>query len=570
MKTPKLIIFGLDAAVESLLLPWVQAGKLPHLASLMKDGCYGRLESVMPPLTPAAWTSFMTGKNPGKHGIFNFMEPSAEGYGMVYTNGGNRKTESLWKMLNQGGLTTGVINTPFTFPPEKVEGFMISGLDTPSSESSFIHPPKLKEEIEKQFGRLELDARYLGAMTNLKKRALALDGFRKVDEQWSKLSLYCLEKHPQDLMMFTFMSIDSAEHHFWHYMDPKHFYHDPEGADLFKDAILEVYQRLDATLGEILKRIDRSKTDVIVLSDHGQEAVSDRTLHINRILQQAGLLNYKKSSPIKRMVAATIGPIHGLLKKVLSHSQKAALASLFPKLRDNADGIVTSYNDIDWTRTKAYCHEAWATPPSVSINLRGVKPQGIVDESDYETVIGQVLEALYAVKDPRTGTQVIAHAYRRNELYSGPCTRLAPDLTLKWWGASPFNTKPSLAGETNRPVLTIEQPRPLRVPEWSGHHTLEGILIASGPSFKRETIIQGARLYDMAPTLLHLLNLPVPADMDGVILKNILNESITTEGSRPIVKSTSPEKEVVGDKYAYSDQETALVEERLKNLGYLE
>jgi predicted AlkP superfamily phosphohydrolase/phosphomutase len=564
MPKPKIIIIGLDAAVQSLLKPWVKQGKLPNLAALMAEGVEGPLESVAPPLTPAAWTTFMTGKNPGKHGIYNFMEPASNGYGMHYTNGGNRRAETLWHAINRAGMTVGVMNTPFTYPPEKVTGFQISGLDTPSSDSAFVHPPELKKEIEAKFGALQLDARYLGAMTNLKKRAEAVAEFKAADEQWSGLALYLLDNHPQDVMMFTFMTIDTVEHHFWHYMDDQHFYHDPEGGKLFRDVILETYQRLDQTVGEIVKRIDPTATQIFVVSDHGQEAVSDRTLHINRILSQAGLLVYKPEDQFKKLLFTVTKPVFGLLRKTLTHAQKAWLADIFPKLRDSAEGIVTSYNDIDWTKTKAYCHEAWATPPSVSINLKGVKPQGIVEEADYEALIQHVLAVLAAVKDPRTGQPVIAKAYRRDELYSGPYAKRSPDLTLKWWGESPFNTKPSLRSDEHLPPLIVEKPRPLTLPEWSGHHTLDGILIASGPGLKRGATAEGARLMDMAPTLLYLLNLPIPEDVDGKVLVDILQPSAQHES-----KFEAGQKEEEKS-YEYSEDEAAMVEERLKNLGYME
>ena len=566
---PKIVIIGLDAAVMSLVHPWVEQGDLSNLASLMAKGVSGELESVKPPLTPAAWTSFMTGKNPGKHGIYNFMQHSSDGYDMIYTNGSNRRAETIWKMANHAGYSVGVMNTPFTYPPEKLNGFQISGLDTPSPDSAFVHPPELKKEIEEKFGSLMTDSRFLGAMTSLEKRAQAVEEFKQSDEQWSKLALYLLEHHPQDIMMFTFMSIDTVEHHFWHYMDKGHFYHDPKGAELFRDVIFQVYQRLDRTVGEIIQRIDPS-AHVFVVSDHGQEAISDRTLFINRIFFQAGLLAYKPTNPLAVILRTVTRPVHEWLRKNLTHKQKLFLSTLFPKLRDNADAIVTSYNEIDWSRTQAFCHEAWACPPSVVINLKGVKPQGVVEEANYEKVIQQVLAALSAVKDPRTGKPVIAKAYRREELYQGPYAERAPDLTLQWWGESPFNTKPSLRQESNLPPLRIEKPVPLCIPEWSGHHTLDGILIAAGPCFKPGEKVSGARLIDLAPTLLFLLGISVPVDMDGKVLREAIDPQSLSHRKEEIAAPEKVATVSVTDEYGYSVEEAAQVEERLKNLGYLE
>ena len=569
MPSPKIVIIGLDSAVLTLLAPWIAEGKLPHLAKLMQDGTSGTLESVVPPLTPAAWTSFMTGKNPGKHGIYNFMEHERDGYGLLFTSGANRRSETLWKIANDAGLTVGVMNTPFTYPPEKLNGFQISGLDTPSPESAFIHPPELRKELETNLGPLKLDLRYLGFMTNFEKRAQVLDEIKASDTQWSKVALYLLDRHPQDIMMFTFMSIDTIQHYFWHYMDPKHFYHDPEGAELFRDAVLQVYQRLDGTVGDILRRLD-DDTTVLVVSDHGQAAVSDRTLHVNRVLAQAGLLSYKKVPLWKKVTQGVLRPAYGLLREKLTSAQKVAIARIFPKVRDSVDGAVTSYSDIDWSKTRAFCHEAWATPPSVSINLKGVKPAGIVEQEDYETVMAEAIQAIQAVKDPRTNEPVVQKIFRRADVYTGPFSDRSPDMTLEWWGSSPFNTKPSLHSESHLPPLRIEEPHPLKMSEWCGNHTLHGIFLGKGPTLRKGVSPSGARLIDMAPTILALLNIPVPEEMDGRVLSEIIesshqNWSYTSERNGSGGSSDSGEE---GD--GYSKEEADLVEERLKNLGYLE
>ena len=111
---------------------------MPNLARLVKEGVSGPLQSILPPITPPAWTTFMTGKNPGKHGIFHFIETEPGGYTMTYANGGSRRTPTLWRMLNDAGLTVGTVNIPFTYPVHQVDGFVISGFGTPASAYSFI------------------------------------------------------------------------------------------------------------------------------------------------------------------------------------------------------------------------------------------------------------------------------------------------------------------------------------------------------------------------------------------------------------------------------------------------
>ena len=138
MKAPRLLIVGLDAATFDLICPWIAEGKLPNLAALMKNGAWGRLASILPPVTPPAWTSFMTGKNPGKHGIFHFLGARPGTYKLSYLNAASRRAKTIWRILSDAGYTVGTMNVPFTCPPEHLNGFQISGMDTPSEKSPFV------------------------------------------------------------------------------------------------------------------------------------------------------------------------------------------------------------------------------------------------------------------------------------------------------------------------------------------------------------------------------------------------------------------------------------------------
>ena len=185
------------------------------------------------------------------------------------------------------------MNIPFTYPPEKLKGFQISGMDTPSETSPFIHPPELREELVRHLGEIQLDLRFLGAMSTDERRCQVLAEMEQMDKQWTKAALYLLENHPQDVMMFVFMSIDTVQHYFWQHMDENHFIHDPKLAPKFGNAIRKVYERLDAAAGQIIDRLP-AETAVFVVSDHGGGPVVDRTIYLNRYLAQLGLLHYKE------------------------------------------------------------------------------------------------------------------------------------------------------------------------------------------------------------------------------------------------------------------------------------
>ena len=569
-KVPKVVVIGLDAATWTVIRPCMAEGKMPNLAKLMKAGVSGTLESILPPITPPAWTSFMTGKNPGKHGIFHFVETEYGGYAMKYANATSRRSPTVWKLLNNAGYSVGTMNIPFTYPPEPLNGFQISGMDTPSENSPFIHPPELREELVKHLGGIQLDLRFLGAMSTDERRNQVLAEMEQMDNQWTKAALYLLENHPQDVMMFVFMSIDTVQHYFWQHMDKGHFLHDLKLAPKFGDAVRKVYERLDAAAGQIIDRLP-PETTLFVVSDHGGGPVVDRTIFLNRYLAQLGLLNYdeKTTSGIRRLGKKLLRVSFSALRSTLTSRQKSRLAMLFPKIRQKSEMAYSSFTSIDWSRTKAYCSEVLASPPSIWINLKGVKPQGIVDPGDYDALVAFIIEKLAELKDPRSGKPVINRVYRRNEIFHGPFSREGADLVLDWWSEdSLFSSQPSFPEDTGKPALIIREHRPSETSEWGGTHRLNGILIGRGSGFKSGAEIANARLIDIAPTLLHLLGVPVPEDMDGKVLASAFQPDFLL--ARPIRSGAASGTSATDRPSGYTDEEAAKVEERLQALGYLE
>jgi predicted AlkP superfamily phosphohydrolase/phosphomutase len=569
-KVPKVVVIGLDAATWTVIRPCMAEGKMPNLAKLMKAGVSGTLESILPPITPPAWTSFMTGKNPGKHGIFHFVETEYGGYAMKYANATSRRSPTVWKLLNNAGYSVGTMNIPFTYPPEPLNGFQISGMDTPSETSPFIHPPELREELVKHLGGIQLDLRFLGAMSTDERRNQVLAEMEQMDNQWTKAALYLLENHPQDVMMFVFMSIDTVQHYFWQHMDKGHFLHDLKLAPKFGDAVRKVYERLDAAAGQIIDRLP-PETTLFVVSDHGGGPVVDRTIFLNRYLAQLGLLHYdeKTTSGIRRLGKKLLRVSFSALRSTLTSRQKSRLAMLFPKIRQKSEMAYSSFTSIDWSRTKAYCSEVLASPPSIWINLKGVKPQGIVDPGDYDALVASIIEKLAELKDPRSGKPVINRVYRRNEIFHGPFSREGADLVLDWWSEdSLFSSQPSFPEDTGKPALIIRERRPSETSEWGGTHRLYGIVIAGGPAFKSGAEIANARLIDIAPTLLHLLGVAVPEDMDGKVLASAFQPDFLL--ARPIRSSAASGTSATDRPSGYTDEEAAKVEERLQALGYLE
>jgi predicted AlkP superfamily phosphohydrolase/phosphomutase len=386
---------------------------------------------------------------------------------------------------------------------------------------------------------------------------------RKLDEQWTRIALHTLEHHPCDVMMVTFMSIDTVQHYFWHFMDPGHFLHDPKGAARYGEAILDVYRRLDESVGRILARLPEDCT-VLVVSDHGGGPVSDRVVYLNRYLASLGLLAYKENATTG---SRAVRWLYEAVRGILGSDQKKWLAHRLPALRERMENAATSFANIDWSRTKAYCSEVLAYPPSIFLNMKGERPEGTVEETEREALIRLLVAKMGELKDPRDGSPIIPRVYRREEVFHGECAAQGPDLVLDWWSGAGFSASPSLVEEKAQPFLKIRERAPMREPEWSGTHRLHGILIARGPAIQPGATPEDARLVDLMPTILHLMGQPIPDGLDGRVLTEMLtSESLRnhpTQGAGAIL-------EPAWQSTPYSADEAAEVEDRLKALGYVD
>ncbi len=208
----------------------------------------------------------------------------------------------------------------------------------------------------------------------------------------------------------------------------------------------------------------------------------DRTIFLNRYLAQLGLLHYhnKATSGIGSLSKKVLRFGFSLLRSTLSSRQKSRLALLFPKLLQKTEMAYSAFTSIDWSRTKAYCSEVLASPPSIWINLKGVKPHGIVEPADYNALVTLIIAKLAELKDPRTGRPVINRVYRRAEIFHGPFANEGADLVLDWWSEnSLFSTQPSFPEDTNKTALVIREHKPSATSEWGGTHRLNGILVAA-------------------------------------------------------------------------------------------
>lgn len=567
MTSLKLLIIGIDGGTFSLIGPWVKEGKLPHLEKLMKGGVWGKLESTIPPLTPPAWTSFMTGKNPGKHGLYHFINPVIGSYNYEYTNAHSRKSRTIWHILNERGYSVGVVNVPMTFPPEKVDGFMISGLDTPSAYSDYIHPKLLKAELRKKFGEPKLELRHLEFMRTDKRRQMVLDEMKKIEEHRMAVSLYLMEKHPVDVFMVVFTEADQVQHYFWHYMDPNHYRHEADQNSLFRNAILETYQHVDGLIAQFLDVIPKD-CSLVLMSDHGAGPTTDRIIHFNQYLSQKDLLHFKRSGK-SNTLQKTIRVLDPVLRAVLTPKVKSLLAHMLPSLRRKWERRISTMDLIDWSRTKAFCYDILPTCTNIYINRTEIFPQGTVSsDSEYEEIMTFLLDEFRNMKDPRSGERLFQNVLRKEEAFQGPHTDIAPDIVLSWWQDDGFTLRGTFP-EHDPPVIGYLENKIDTLVNWSGTHRLEGMSIFSGPHFTKNRELTNNHIVDVAPTILYLLDQPIPRDFDGKVIEEVFNDEFLSSHSITYNESAddvSPDHGTRG----YSEEEESMVQKRLRSLGYLE
>jgi predicted AlkP superfamily phosphohydrolase/phosphomutase len=543
---------GLDGATLDLIRPWAEEGKLPTFGRILEEGSSGPLRSTIPPVTGPAWVSFMTGKNPGKHGVGDFLQRATGQYRRGLADATSVKAEPFWLTAGRQGKRVGVINVPVTYPPYQVNGFLISGLLTPRNTGNLAYPPGLAKELRGAIGgyRVNLDHFYAKGSGDE-----FLADLRELVDTRKKAAKYLMTRYEWDFFMVHFIATDWVQHFLWHCMDPTHPRFNESEAQRYGTAILEVYQQLDGALGELMGGLDQD-TVLLVMSDHGFGPFH-KYVYLNNWLLEKGLL-FLKRGPATRFKHALFraGLTPSALYQALARLKlvKVAFKASKKQRYDVLSTLFLSWQDIDWQRTRAY---ASGNVGQIFVNLRGREPQGAVEPGrEYEAVREQIVAMLGGLTDPETGVPVIEHIYKREEIYSGPYVDQMADILFL-----PRNLEYVATGLSD--FVSNEVVAPSFA--YSGTHRMDGIFMLRGDVIKAGSIAEGASIVDMAPTIMHILGLPVPRDMDGRVLTELLDEEFVA--SRPVVYSDEEESRVAGP--GLTEEEAEEVRDRLRGLGYV-
>jgi predicted AlkP superfamily phosphohydrolase/phosphomutase len=556
----KLLVIGLDGAPFDLIQEWSQSGHLPNIANLIKQGSFGVLRSTIPVHSPTAWTSFITGLNPGKHGVFDFVRRETGGYQLRVIRANQIKGGSLWGWLGQNGRRVGVMNVPMTYPPEKVNGFLISGLGTPDYVN-YTYPPELTEELNARGYRVNKKFFYTA-----NRQDEWLDDIFAISEERGKTATRLMKENPCDFFMVVFRNTDEICHFYWHHMDESHPRYDPNAPTKYQTAIRDLYQLVDKQVGDIVDAAGEN-TNVILMSDHGAGPLY-RDVFLNEWLWQQGWLKLKREPTSKRWSVNLLKAL-GITRKNISDTLtwlglhrievwiKKILGDRIHILpRDERPEFI---NAIDWSQTKAYSFGYYG---QIFINLQGREPDGIVQPGkEYEDLRQEIAHQLQQIIDPEDGLPVVDKVYTKEELYDGPFLDEAPDLVTIMRGFS-YITRKGYEFARERGVLFREP-----YTEESGSHRIEGILIGAGPDIIPGQSLSEKEIQDLTPTLLNLLHCPIPSGMDGQPIVEMLTPKFRKH--HPLEYTDAMQQSQHDESDEWDAETEAEITERLKKLGYL-
>ncbi|MBA2564690.1 MAG: alkaline phosphatase family protein [Gemmatimonadetes bacterium] len=451
----KILVVGLDCAAPELLLG---DERLVNFRRLMEAGCYGRMESVVPPITVPAWMCMSTSQDPGSLGVYGFRNRSDHSYGgLRIVNARSIQELAIWDQIAREGRRSVVIGVPPGYPPRKVNGVSVGCFMTPdTTKDGWTHPAGEKAVIERLVGEYPVDVK----------------GFRTDDKAWLRDEIFAgsrkrfevvrhyLRETEWDYFQFVEIGLDRVHHGFWKYHDPEHVLHEPGNA--YQEVIRDYYRYLDEELGSLLELL-ADDTVVLVVSDHGAQKL-DGGFCVNEWLVREGLL-------------------------VLNEYPKAVTP--FEKL------------DVNWDRTTVWSEGGYYA--RVFLNVKGREPQGVIEPGDYESFRDEVKARFEATPD-EGGRALGTLAFKPEEVYRN-VRNVAPDLIVHF-GALSWRS----IGGVGYPSLHLQEND--TGPDDCNHAQFGSFILAASNS-PLQGEVEGAHLLDVAPTLLELGGYDVPPSMQG-------------------------------------------------------
>ncbi len=467
-KRRKVMVLGLDCAPPQVLFETGDDNdlglkdQLPNLSRLIDEGLYGPLSSSIPCITVPAWTSMFTSKDPGILGFYGFRNRADHSYDRMNIATANAIQEPrVWDILGDADKKSVVIGVPQTYPIQPINGYMISSFLTPNTDRQYTFPHELRYEVDRVLDGEPYDVDVPQFRTEDKD--FLLKQIQEMTEKRFAVIRHLVREKPWDFFTFVEIGLDRIHHGMWHFWDPGHFRYKP--GNLYENAIPDYYRYLDREIGKLLGMLD-DDTVVMVVSDHGAQAM-DGGLAINEWLRQEGLLVLKDEPLYEGLVP-------------------------FEKV------------EVDWEKTTAWGSGGYYA--RVFMNVAGREPHGRIPAGEYEKVREELKERIEAIPD-HEGTPMNSMVFKPSDLYR-EVRNVAPDLMvyfgdLRWRSIGSFGLPD---------VYTFENDTG---PD-DANHSQDGVFVLWDP--RRDhggRFIDDLQLMDVAPTILDLMDVGVPGDMQG-------------------------------------------------------
>jgi len=486
----KVLVIGIDGGSWNLIEKWIDKEDLPTIKKIMKNGVWGDLESCIYYFTSPAWKCYSTGKNPGKLGAFSYWNFDKNEKKISLNLSTSFKSEDFWDILGKNGYTCGVVNVPLTYPPKKINGVLIAGF--PGFEDRYTYPPELEKELKNYNYRISpIDPTY-GDRT--------LSEIKGLFEKRFSVSLDLLKKFDFDFFQVVIFHIDKIQHDYWKPMEENDLIHG--------NVIKRFWEIIDMGIAKLLNSVGED-CYVLIVSDHGFTALKG-VIRLNVWLKERGYLHLKrrhfkienlfellKKLGLNTQFLAKLATLPNFVKLIRLSLPESLIANIGEQMlsRKKEANIVSVVENTYWEKTKAIC----IAENSVYV----------VTRDNYHEIKDSLKEEIKNIRDPRTGEKIVEDVKTREDVYKGNYVHLAPDLIIipkdgyRFYdgmakGLWDFSRKP-----------------------WSGYHALHGIFLAKGPTIKKGVRVDGATIYDIAPTILHIFGSPIPKDMDGHVLREI-------------------------------------------------
>jgi predicted AlkP superfamily phosphohydrolase/phosphomutase len=531
-----IVIVSLDGGAFPILDRLIAAGDMPTLASMVRDGARGVLRSSIPPITPVAWSSFLTGKRPGKHGVYDFRIYDPSGYRDAFVTSRALRDATLGELLTAAGKRVAIVNLPMMYPPPEDVGTVVSGFDTPSTAASFTHPPELRERILAAVPDYSFVATADGPLSaTLDDAAFArfADLAEHSIDQRGTVARMLLADGPWDLFVLHHQDPDALQHKLWQALTT-------DAAQERWERLRRVYRRLDAHLADVFAAMPGDALRLVV-SDHGFGPHHGRVFP-NVLLRDWGYIGQpgRKWARFQRSVRKRLTAL-GVVEPDTPKDGRWEV-----RVREHGFG---SALPVHWEQTSAYVATA-EIYGMLYLNLRGREPQGIVDPSRADALLDEITAQLRGVRDPHDGSAVFADVLRGSDVDPVDVHGRRPDLLL-----------------LPRADLTVS--RDLNDRLWLeryeaevGTHRPEGILIAAGDGIPARRLEQPADIIDLLPTVLAASGVAVPDDVDGRLLSELFEHAPVLERVAAAARSDA----ATGGLSAEEEDDVA---ERLRALGYL-